>query len=152
ADDVIGTLARTAEKQGFETFMMTPDKDYGQLVDEHTFIYKPARAGGAPEVMGVKEVCARWEIDQVSQVIDMLGLMGDAVDNIPGIRGVGEKTAIKFIKEFGSVENLIQNTDKLKGAMKEKVEAGKEDALKSKRLARIITDVPEKIELESISY
>jgi len=145
ADDVIGTLARTAEKQGFETYMMTPDKDYGQLVDEHTFIYKPARGGGAPEVMGVKEVCARWEIERVSQVIDILGLMGDAVDNIPGIRGVGEKTAIKFIKEFGSIENLLKNTDKLKGAMKDKVEAGKEAAIQSKRLATIITDVPVKV-------
>lgn len=150
ADDVIGTLARKAEKQGFDTYMMTPDKDYGQLVDEHTFIYKPARGGGAPEVMGVKEVCARWEIERVSQVIDILGLMGDAVDNIPGIRGVGEKTAIKFVKEFGSVENLLQNTDKLKGAMKDKVEAGKEAAIQSKRLATIITDVPVKVDLKDL--
>jgi len=152
ADDIIGTLAKKAEKEGFDTYMMTPDKDYGQLVDEHTFIYKPARGGNPPEVMGVKEVCARWEIERVDQVVDILGLMGDAVDNIPGIRGVGEKTAIKFIKEFGSVENLLNNTDKLKGAMKEKVEAGKEDALKSKKLARIITDVPVNTDLESLSY
>jgi len=152
ADDIIGTLAKQAEKKGFDTYMMTPDKDYGQLVDEHTYIYKPARGGNPPEIMGVKEVCARWEINNVDQVVDILGLMGDAVDNIPGIRGVGEKTAIKFIKEFGSVENLIQNTDKLKGAMKDKVEAGKEDALKSKKLARIITDVPVKIDLESLNY
>jgi DNA polymerase-1 len=151
ADDVIGTLAKKAEKEGFNTYMMTPDKDYGQLVDEHTFIYKPARGGNPAEVMGVKEICARWEIDRVDQVVDILGLMGDAVDNIPGIRGVGEKTAIKFIKEFGSVENLLNNTDKLKGAMKEKVEAGKEDALKSKKLARIIVDVPITTNLESLS-
>lgn len=151
ADDIIGTLAKKAEKEGFDTYMMTPDKDYGQLVDEHTFIYKPARAGNPPEVMGVKEVCARWEIQNVNQVIDILGLMGDAVDNIPGIRGVGEKTAIKFIKEFGSVENLLMNTDKLKGAMKEKVENGKEDALKSKRLATIITDVPVSINLNELA-
>jgi len=150
ADDIIGTLAKKAEKEGFDTYMMTPDKDYGQLVDEHTFIYKPARAGNPPEVMGIKEVCARWEIERVDQVIDILGLMGDAVDNIPGIRGVGEKTAIKFIKEFGSVENLLKNTDKLKGAMKEKVEAGKEDALKSKRLATIILDVPIKVKLQEL--
>jgi DNA polymerase I len=143
-------LARKAEKQGFDTYMMTPDKDYGQLVDEHTFIYKPARGGGAPEVMGVKEVCARWEIERVSQVIDILGLMGDAVDNIPGIRGVGEKTAIKFIKEFGSIENLLQNTEKLKGAMKDKVEAGKAAAIQSKRLATIITDVPVKVDLKDL--
>ena len=151
ADDIIGTLAKVAEKEGFDTYMMTPDKDYGQLVDEHTFIYKPARGGNPPEVMGIKEVCARWEIERVDQVIDILGLMGDAVDNIPGIRGVGEKTAIKFIKEFGSVENLLKNTASLKGAMKEKVEAGKEDALKSKRLATIITDVPVKIKLKELA-
>src|SRR5688572_12829391 len=150
ADDIIGTLAKRAEKEGFDTYMMTPDKDYGQLVDEHTFIYKPARAGNPAEIMGVKEICARWEIERVDQVIDILGLMGDAVDNIPGIRGVGEKTAIKFIKEFGSLENLLQNTDKLKGAMKEKVEAGKEDAIKSKRLATIIVDVPVNINLNDL--
>ena len=150
ADDIIGTLAKRAEKEGFDTYMMTPDKDYGQLVDEHTFIYKPARAGNPAEIMGVKEICARWEIERVDQVIDILGLMGDTVDNIPGIRGVGEKTAIKFIKEFGSLENLLQNTDKLKGAMKEKVEAGKEDAIKSKRLATIIVDVPVNINLDDL--
>jgi DNA polymerase-1 len=150
ADDIIGTLARQAEKEGFDTYMMTPDKDYGQLVDEHTFIYKPPRAGGAPEILGVKEICERWEIERVDQVIDILGLMGDAVDNIPGIRGVGEKTAIKFVKEFGSVENLLKNTHLLKGAMKEKVEAGKEDAIQSKRLATIITDVPVEIGLDEL--
>ncbi len=150
ADDVIGTLAKKAEQEGFETYMMTPDKDYGQLVDEHTFIYKPARGGGVAEVMGVKEVCARWEIERVDQVIDILGLMGDAVDNIPGIRGVGEKTAIKFIKEFGTMENLLANTDKLKGAMKDKVEAGKEAAIQSKRLATIILDVPINVKLNTL--
>lgn len=150
ADDIIGTLAKKAEKEGFDTYMMTPDKDYGQLVDEHTFIYKPARAGNPPEVMGVKEVCERWEIERVDQVIDILGLMGDAVDNIPGIRGVGEKTAIKFIKEFGSIENLLKNTDKIAGKMREKVEAGKEDAIQSKRLATIILDVPIKTKLKEL--
>ncbi|MCX6275008.1 MAG: DNA polymerase I [Bacteroidetes bacterium] len=150
ADDIIGTLAKKAEKEGFDTYMMTPDKDYGQLVDDHTFIYKPARAGNPPEVMGVKEVCERWEIERVDQVIDILGLMGDAVDNIPGIRGVGEKTAIKFIKEFGSVENLLKNTDKIAGKMREKVEAGKEDAIQSKRLATIILDVPIKTKLKEL--
>ncbi len=150
ADDIIGTLAKYAEKEGFDTYMMTPDKDFGQLVDEHTFIYKPARAGNPPQIMGVKEVCARWEIDRVDQVIDILGLMGDAVDNIPGIRGVGEKTAIKFIKEFGSVENLLKNTDKIAGKMREKVEAGKEDAIQSKRLATIIIDVPIKTKLSEL--
>ncbi len=150
ADDIIGTLAKKAEKEGFDTYMMTPDKDFGQLVDEHTFIYKPARAGNPPQVMGVKEVCERWEIERVDQVIDILGLMGDAVDNIPGIRGVGEKTAIKFIKEFGSVENLLKNTDKIAGKMREKVEAGKEDAIQSKRLATIIIDVPIKTKLSEL--
>ena len=142
ADDIIGTLARQAEAKGFDTYMMTPDKDYGQLVDKHTFIYKPPRGGGKPEVLGEKEVCARWEIERVEQVKDILGLMGDAVDNIPGIPGVGEKTAIQLVKQFGSVEELLKNTDQLKGKLKEKVENNKEMAVQSKRLATIMTDVP----------
>ncbi len=142
ADDIIGTLAVKAEKEGFDTYMMTPDKDFGQLVDEHTFIYKPARAGGPPEVMGIAEVCKRWDILRVDQVKDILGLMGDASDNIPGIPGVGEKTAIQLVKQFDSVENLIVNTDQLKGKLKEKVELNKEMAVLSKRLATIILDVP----------
>jgi len=150
ADDVIGTLAMRAEKEGFETYMMTPDKDYGQLVDEHTFIYKPARSGVGAEILGVKEICERWEIENVDQLKDILGLMGDKVDNIPGIRGVGEKTAISLIKQFGSIENLLVNTDKLKGKLKEKVENSKEDATQSKWLATIITDVPIEVELEDL--
>ncbi|HRH64710.1 MAG TPA: DNA polymerase I [Bacteroidia bacterium] len=142
ADDVIGTLAMQAEKEGFDTYMMTPDKDYGQLVDEHTFIYKPARAGNGAEVLGVAEICQRWEIERVDQVKDILGLMGDSVDNIPGIPGVGEKTAMQLVKQFGSIENLLQNTDQLKGKLKEKVENNKDKAIQSKRLATIITDVP----------
>lgn len=142
ADDIIGTLARKAEVDGFETYMMTPDKDFGQLVDEHTFIYKPARAGGSAEVMGVEEVCKRWDIERADQVRDILGLMGDASDNIPGIPGVGEKTAIILVKQFGSIENLIVNTDQLKGKLKEKVENNKEMAIQSKRLATILLDVP----------
>ncbi len=142
ADDIIGTLARQAEAQGFETYMMTPDKDYGQLVDEHTFIYKPPRGGGKPEVLGIKEICERWEIERVDQVKDILGLMGDSVDNIPGIPGVGEKTAIALIKQFGSLENLIVSTDQLKGKLKEKVENNKDLAVQSKRLATIQIDVP----------
>ncbi len=142
ADDIIGTLAMKAEKEGFDTYMMTPDKDFGQLVDEHTFIYKPARSGSGAEILGVKEICARWEIDNVNQVKDILGLMGDSVDNIPGIPGVGEKTAIALIKQFGSVENLLDNTSELKGKLKEKVEANKDKAVQSKWLATIITDVP----------
>ncbi|MFI5219369.1 MAG: DNA polymerase I [Bacteroidia bacterium] len=150
ADDVIGTLAKEAEKKDFTTYMMTPDKDYGQLVDENTFIYKPPRGGGVAEVMGVEEVCKRWEIERIDQVIDILGLMGDAVDNIPGIPGVGEKTAIKLIKEFGSIENLYKNTDKLKGALKDKVENNKEKAFQSKRLATIILDVPVEFDEEAL--
>ncbi len=142
ADDAIGTLAKIAEKQGFTTYMMTPDKDYGQLVDENTFIYKPARLGNGAEILGVEEICKKWEIRNVSELIDILGLMGDKVDNIPGIPGVGEKTAIQLIKEFGTIENLLENTDKLKGKLKEKVENNKEKALQSKWLATIILDVP----------
>jgi DNA polymerase-1 len=142
ADDIIGTLAKRAELEGFVTYMMTPDKDYGQLVDANTFIYKPARLGNGIEIVGVPEVCKRWEIQNVGQLIDILGLMGDSVDNIPGIPGVGEKTAIQFIKDYGNIETLLQNTDKLKGKMKEKVEANKDLALLSKKLATIIIDVP----------
>ncbi len=142
ADDVIGTLAKKAELAGFTTYMMTPDKDYGQLVDANTFIYKPARLGNGAEIMGPEEVCKKWDIRNVSELIDILGLMGDKVDNIPGIPGVGEKTAIQLIKDFGSIENLIQNTDKLKGKLKEKVEMHKDMALQSKRLATIILDCP----------
>jgi len=151
ADDIIGTLARVAEKEGFKTYMMTSDKDFGQLVDTNTFIYRPARAGEGALVMGVKEICARWEIETVDQVRDILGLMGDSSDNIPGIPGVGEKTAIKLLKEFGSVEKLIENTDTLKGSLKEKVEKNKEMAVQSKRLATILTNVPVKISLEDLT-
>jgi DNA polymerase-1 len=142
ADDIIGTLAIKAEKAGFTTYMMTPDKDYGQLVDNNTFIYKPARLGNGAEILGPAEICKKWEIRSVSELIDILGLMGDKVDNIPGIPGVGEKTAIQLIKDFGSIENLIANTDKLKGKLKEKVETHKDLALQSKRLATIILDCP----------
>lgn len=142
ADDIIGTLAKEAEQKGFTTYMMTPDKDYGQLVDENTFIYKPARLGNGAEIIGTAEVCQKWEISHVSQLIDILGLMGDKVDNIPGIPGVGEKTAIQLIKDFGSIENMLANTDKIKGKLREKVEANHEMATQSKWLATIILDVP----------
>jgi len=142
ADDVVGTLARQAEKKGFITYMMTSDKDYGQLVTEKTFWYKPGRMGSPDEVLGIKEVCKKFDVESPSQVIDLLGLMGDASDNIPGIPGVGEKTAQKLLKEFGSVENLLANTDKLSGKLKEKVEEHAELARISKQLATIITDVP----------
>ncbi len=142
ADDVIGTLAKKAETLGFTTYMMTPDKDYGQLVDHNTFIYKPARLGNGAELLGQEEICKKWEIMNVSQLIDILGLMGDKVDNIPGIPGVGEKTAIQLVKDYGSMEGLYQNTDKLKGKLKEKVENNKELAFQSRKLATIITDCP----------
>ncbi|MCW3105487.1 MAG: polA [Bacteroidetes bacterium] len=142
ADDVIGTLAKKAEQHGYTVYMMTPDKDYGQLVSENIFIYKPARLGNGVEIMGVPEVCKKWEIRNVAELIDILGLMGDKVDNIPGIPGVGEKTAIQLVKDFGSIENLLANTDKLKGKLKEKVEQNKDKAIQSKWLATIICDVP----------
>jgi DNA polymerase-1 len=142
ADDVIGTLAVKAEKEGFTTYMMTPDKDYGQLVDENTFIYKPGRGGAGPEILGIPEICAKWEIQRVEQLIDILGLMGDKVDNIPGIPGVGEKTAIALIKSYDNMDGIYANTDKLKGKLKEKVENNKEQAYQSKKLAKIILDCP----------
>ncbi len=151
ADDVIGTLAIKAEKAGFTTYMMTPDKDYGQLVDTNTFIYKPARLGNGAEILGTEEICKKWEIKSVSQLIDILGLMGDKADNIPGIPGVGEKTAIQLIKDFGSIENVLQNTHKLKGKLKEKVEINKEMAIQSKRLATIILDCPIELEEEKLA-
>jgi len=150
ADDVIGTLAKKAEKQGFITYMMTPDKDYGQLVSDKILIYKPARLGNGAEILGVNEVLKKWEIQNVNQLIDILGLMGDKVDNIPGIPGVGEKTAIQLIKDFGSIENLLQNTDKLKGKLKEKVEQNTAAAIQSKWLATIICDVPIELNEKSL--
>jgi DNA polymerase-1 len=150
ADDVIGTLAKQAEKLGYVTYMVTPDKDFGQLVSEHIFMYKPARLGNGIEILGVPEILKKWEIERVDQVIDILGLMGDTADNIPGIPGVGEKTAMQFIKDFGSVENLLQNTDKLKGKMKEKVELNREMAIQSKRLATIICDAPIELNEEEL--
>ncbi len=142
ADDVIGALARQAEKEGYEVFMVTPDKDYGQLVTENIKIYKPPYQGGNFEIMGPKEVCAKWDIERVEQVIDILGMMGDAVDNIPGIPGVGEKTAAKLLKEYGTLENVLDNAEKIKGKLGEKIVAGKELAMMSKKLATIITDIP----------
>lgn len=149
ADDVIGTLAQKAEKEGFQVFIMSPDKDLAQLVTENIFWYRPGRMGNPDEILGVAEVCKKFDIENPLQVIDLLGLMGDAVDNIPGIHGVGEKTAQKFIKEYGSVEGLLANTDKLKGKMKEKVEAGAEMAILSKQLATVILDAP--VEWDEVS-
>src|SRR5690348_3407359 len=144
ADDVIGTLSKQAANAGYEVFMVTPDKDYGQLVTEKIKIYKPGYQGGDVEIMGPAQVIAKWNIKDVNQVIDMLAMMGDAVDNIPGIAGVGEKTAAKFLAEYGSLENTLANADKIKGAMGEKVKKGKDSAILSKKLATIITNVPVK--------
>ena len=141
ADDVIGTLAKRAEEEGFITYMMTPDKDFGQLVSENIFIYKPGRGGDPATIMGVKEVCEKFEIENPLQVIDILGLWGDAVDNIPGIPGIGEKTAKKLIQDYGSMENMFEHVDDLKGKMKENVINFKEQGLLSKMLATIIIDV-----------
>ena len=142
ADDVIGTIACKAEKEGYTTFMVTPDKDFAQLVTDKIKIYKPAMKGGDVEILGVEEVKAKYEIEDPKQVIDFLAMMGDAVDNIPGLEGVGEKTAMKFLKEFGSIENLLANTSQLKGKIKEKIENSAERGILSKKLATIICDVP----------
>ena len=142
ADDLIGTIAKQAEKQNYQVFMVTPDKDFAQLVSENIFMYKPARMGNGIEIWGVPEVLAKFEIDRPEQVIDFLGMMGDAADNIPGLPGVGEVTAKKLLKEFGSMENLLANTDKLKGKMKDNIEANKEKGLLSKTLATILLDCP----------
>lgn len=142
ADDVIGTMAKQAEKDGYTTYMMTPDKDFGQLVSENIFIYKPAAFGKPAEIMGVKEVCEKFEVENPLQVIDILGLWGDAVDNIPGIPGIGEKTAKLLIKQYGSVENLIAHAHELKGKQQENVINFAEQGLLSKKLATIILDVP----------
>jgi len=150
ADDIIGTLAKKAELEDFTVYCMTPDKDFGQLVSERIFIYKPARMGNGAEILGVPQILEKWEISDVSQVIDILGLWGDAVDNIPGIPGIGEKTAKKLMQEYGSVENLIANADKLKGKQRENVENFAEQGLISKKLATILLDVPVELEEEKL--
>lgn len=149
ADDVIGTLATEAGKQGITTYMMTPDKDYGQLVSDNVFMYRPKHTGGF-EVMGIEEVKAKFNIQSTAQVIDMLGLMGDSSDNIPGCPGVGEKTAQKLIAEFDSIENLLEHTDRLKGALKTKVETNREMIIFSKFLATIKIDVPITLDMNAL--
>jgi len=149
ADDLIGTLSKKAEKEGFQVFMVTPDKDYAQLVSENIFMYRPSRMGNGIEIWGVDEVKEKFEISDPMQVIDFLGMMGDAVDNIPGLPGVGEKTAKKLLAEYGSMENLLANTHELKGKMKEKIEASKEIGLLSKELARIMLDCPVDFDAEA---
>ena len=142
ADDLIGTIAKQAEKENYKVFMVTPDKDFAQLVSENIFMYKPARMGNGIEIWGIPEVLEKFEIERPEQVIDYLGMMGDAADNIPGLPGVGEKTAKKFLAEYGSMENLLANTHELKGAIKTKIEENKELGLLSKRLATILLDCP----------
>ena len=152
ADDIIGTFAKRASKEGFEVFMMTPDKDYAQLVEEHIYLYKPAYMGNGVDILGIPEVLEKFEIERVDQVRDILGLEGDAVDNIPGIPGVGKKTAIKFLKEYGSVEGLLENTADLKGKMKEKVEEFGQQGILSKELATIKIDVPLEFDEEALVH
>jgi DNA polymerase I len=142
ADDVIGTLSKQAASSGYDVYMVTPDKDYGQLVNDKVFIYKPGYQGSDAEVLTKEEVCAKWNIKDVNQVVDILGLMGDSVDNIPGIPGVGEKTAAKLLAEYGTLENVLENAESIKGALGEKIKKGKELAIMSKKLATIITNVP----------
>ncbi|MGI4727628.1 MAG: 5'-3' exonuclease, partial [Janthinobacterium lividum] len=150
ADDVIGTLAKKAEKVGYTVFCMTPDKDFCQLVSENIFVYKPARMGNDMEILGVKEVLEKWEVQTPEQVIDILGLWGDAVDNIPGIPGIGEKTAKLLIKQFGSVEAVIANSHQLKGKMRENVENFAEQGMISKKLATIILNAPVELDEEAL--
>ena len=150
ADDIVGTIAKEKEKSGHQVYMVTPDKDFAQLVSENIFIYKPSRQGNGVEIMGVPEVLEKWEIEDPKQVIDILGMWGDAVDNIPGIPGVGEKTAKKLIKEYGSMENMLEHSHELKGKLREKVEANKDQALVSKMLATIILDVPISVKDEDL--
>ncbi|HRE51801.1 MAG TPA: 5'-3' exonuclease H3TH domain-containing protein, partial [Flavitalea sp.] len=142
ADDIIGGLSKQAARSGYTVYMVTPDKDYGQLVEENILIYKPGYQGGDAEILGAREVCEKWNIKNVDQVIDILGLMGDSVDNIPGIPGVGEKTAAKLLAEYETLENVLENADRIKGALGEKIRNGRELAIMSKKLATIITDVP----------
>ena len=150
ADDVIGTLAKQAEEKDFMTYMMTPDKDFGQLVTDRSVMYKPARSGNKAEIWGPAEVCEKFGVDRTEQIIDYLGLMGDSVDNIPGVPGVGPKTASTLLKQYGSMENLYEHTDELKGKLKEKVEANKDQAFMSKKLATIITDAPVELDEQAL--
>ena len=151
ADDVIGTIAHKAEKEGFEVYMATPDKDYGQLVTEHIFMYRPRHTGGF-EKLGPQEVCEKYGLRNQSQVIDLLGLMGDSSDNIPGCKGVGEKTAVQLLQQFGSIDNLLANTDQLKGALQRKVQEQVEEIRFSRFLATIKTDVPIEFDAQSLVY
>jgi len=151
ADDVIGTIAHKAEQEGFEVYMATPDKDYGQLVTEHIFMYRPRHTGGF-EKLGPQEVCEKYGLQSQSQVIDLLGLMGDSSDNIPGCKGVGEKTAVQLLQQFGSIDNLLANTDQLKGALQRKIQEQVEEIRFSRFLATIKTDVPLEFDAQALVY
>ncbi|MBR6550484.1 MAG: DNA polymerase I [Paludibacteraceae bacterium] len=151
ADDVIGTISHKAEREGFEVYMATPDKDYGQLVTKHIFMYRPRHTGGF-EKLGPQEVCEKYGLQNQSQVIDLLGLMGDSSDNIPGCKGVGEKTAVQLLQQFGSIDNLLANTDQLKGALQRKVQEQVEEIRFSRFLATIKTDVPIEFDAQSLVY
>src|ERR1051326_4671914 len=150
ADDIIGTIVRRAEKAGFKSYMVTPDKDFGQLVDENTFVYKPGRMGDNVEIMGLPEIHQRWGVQRPEQVIDILALMGDTSDNIPGVPGIGEKTAIKLIAQYGTLENLLAHMSELTGRAKETLEKNRDQAVLSKRLATIHCDAPCPLDLESL--
>src|SRR5581483_9637151 len=150
ADDIIGTVVRRAEKEGFTSYMVTPDKDFGQLIDEHTFLYKPSRMGDAVVIVGVPEIKSRWGIQRPEQVVDVLALMGDSSDNIPGVPGIGEKTAMKLIGQYGTIENLLSRVGELKGRVKETLEQNSDLARVSKRLATILCEAPCPIELNDL--
>src|SRR6266542_1883348 len=150
ADDIIGTLVRRGEPQGYECYMVTPDKDFGQLVSEKTFIYKPGRMGDAAELLALPEIREKWGVQRPDQVIDVLGLWGDTSDNIPGVPGIGEKTASKLIAQYGSVENLLAHTGELKGKLRENLEKYRDQALLSKRLATINCETPIEIDLNDL--
>lgn len=152
ADDIIGTLARKAEAEGFQVYMMTPDKDFGQLVTENILLYKPAYMGNIVDIMGVQEVCEKWDISDVSQVADILGLQGDSSDNIPGVPGIGPKTAATLLKKYGTVEGIVAHAAELKGKQKVLVETHSEQAILSKKLATIVTDVPVTLDIEELAY
>src|SRR5688572_21596403 len=150
ADDIIGTLVRRAGQEGFTSYMVTPDKDFGQLITENTFLYKPSRMGDGIEILGLPEIKQRWGVQEPAQVIDVLALMGDSVDNIPGVPSIGEKTAMKLIGQFGSVENVLAHAGELSGRTKQNLETFREQALLSKRLVTITCDAPCPIDLESL--
>jgi DNA polymerase-1 len=150
ADDIIGTLVRQAGKEGFQSFMVTSDKDFGQLITPNTFIYKPSRSGEGVEVIGLPEIQSRWGVQRPEQVVDVLALMGDASDNIPGVPGIGEKTAMKLIAQYGTLDNLLAHAGELTGRVKQTLETNRDQALLSKRLATIICDAPFPVELDAL--